>query len=83
MVDFVNKNVNVFVSTHADGFLKYEGLCVAEDNDTITLENVTIKAAIAMMATKFVVGGEAGKIYEQNIKKSVINKKYIISCNEI
>lgn len=82
MGDFINKNLNVFVSTHSDGFLKYEGYCVAENDDTITLENAIIKAAIAMKATKFVVGGEAGIIYEENIKRAVINKKYIISCNE-
>ena len=82
MGDFINKNLNVFVSTHADSFLKYEGVCVAENDETLTLENVTIKAAIAIKAAKFVVGGEAGTIYEDNIKKAVINKKYIISCYE-
>lgn len=56
---------------------------MAENNDTITLENATIKAAIAIKATKFVVGGKLGTIYEENIKKALINKKYMISCNEI
>ena len=83
MGNFINKNLNIFVATHSNGFLKYEGVCVEENDDTITLENATIKAAIAIKATKFVFGGEAGTVYEENIKKAVINKKYMISCNEI
>ena len=82
MVDFINKNLTVYVSTHANAFLKYEGLCIAENDDTITLENATIKAAMAITSSRFVIGGESGITYEENIKKAVIHKKYIISYNE-
>lgn len=82
MGDFINKNVTVFVSTYAENFLKYEGFCVAEDDNTITLENTTIKAAASIKATKMFVGGESGLIFEENLTKVVINKNHIISCNE-
>ena len=82
MGDFINKNLIIYVLTCSDLLFKYEGMCIAENDDTITLENAKIKVAASMKSTKFVVGGESGLIYDDNIKKAVINKRYIISCNE-
>ena len=76
--DFINMNVTVLVATRGDIVFEYSGVMVSETENEIVLENVNIGQALASIQ-KSVFGGSISQ-YKSNLKKAIINKDYIISC---
>lgn len=77
--NFLGKNVKVCVSSKSDMVFEYTGLLESEDQDNIMLTDSTIKI-VASVATKGIFGGGFTTI-DENVSKSIISKKYIISCS--
>ena len=76
--DFINMNVTVLVATRGDIVFEYSGVMVSETENEIVLENVNIGQALASIQ-KSVFGGSITQ-YKSNLKRTIINKDYIISC---
>ena len=70
--EMVNNNVVAIVATRGDTFLKYKGLFLEENVQSIILQNVDICSAF-----------NDNLHIEKNKKVSqvILNKEYIISCN--
>ena len=78
--DLIGKRVNVIISSRAANLLEYTGTLVSENNEIIELSNVNISYLI-LNIQKGIFGDNINK-YKENVNKVIINKKYIISCND-
>ena len=81
--EFIGQPVEVIVRTGAEYSLNYTGVFEEESDKSIKLKNVYIKAlssASAQAMTSKMFG--TGMLYmKENVPTVVINKDYIISCN--
>ncbi len=78
--ELIGKRVNVIISSRADNLLEYTGTLVSENNEIIELSNVNISYLI-LNIQKGIFGDNINK-YKENVNKVIVNKKYIISCND-
>jgi len=78
--EFIGKRVNVIISSRADNLLEYTGTLVSENNEIIELSNVNISYLI-LNIQKGIFGDNINR-YKENVNKVIVNKKYIISCND-
>lgn len=78
--DLLNNQVEIITTTRGQNVFEYKGMLIKENNETVTLKNVSINYAITDFQ-KNVFGGNI-TTYKQNIEKVILNKKYIISCNQ-
>ena len=79
--DLINKSVTVVVSSRGDNLLEYTGLLDSESEEGITLINADI-SCLMLNFQKGIFGSSMNQ-YKNNVRKVVINKKYIISCDLI
>ncbi len=77
--DFINKEVRVMVTSHGDNILEYEGIFTKEDENNIALKNASIKYAMVNFQKNFF--GNNINIFASDLENVVINKRFIISCN--
>lgn len=78
--ELIGKRVNVIISSRAANLLEYTGTLVSENNEIVELSNVNISYLI-LNIQKGIFGDNINK-YKENVNKVIINKKYIISCND-
>ncbi len=78
--ELIGKRVNVIISSRADNLLEYTGTLVSENNEIIELSNVNISYLI-LNIQKGIFGDNINR-YKENVNKVIVNKKYIISCND-
>lgn len=78
--DFIGKKVNIVISSRGDTLLEYVGIVETEDEKTITLSNADI--SYLMLNFQKGIFGNNMNVYRKELDKVIINKKYIISCNE-
>ena len=78
--EMLNNDVTVMVSPRVENFLEYTGVLVEENEETLTLKNVSINYAILNFQKN--IFGENINSYKKDIESVIINKKYIISCNK-
>ena len=78
--ELIGKRVNVIISSRAVNLLEYTGTLVSENNEIIELSNVNISYLI-LNIQKGIFGDNINK-YKENVNKVIVNKKYIISCND-
>ena len=78
--ELIGKRVNVIISSRAANLLEYTGTLVSENNEIIELSNVNISYLI-LNIQKGIFGDNINK-YKENVNKVIVNKKYIISCND-
>ncbi len=78
--ELIGKRVNVIISSRADNLLEYTGTLVSENNEIIELSNVNIPYLI-LNIQKGIFGDNINR-YKENVNKVIVNKKYIISCND-
>ncbi|MBR4830540.1 MAG: hypothetical protein IKZ96_02085 [Bacilli bacterium] len=76
--DLINEEVTVLVATKGEVVLEYKGILTKESDHEIELSNVTI-GTMLMNVQRSVFGANMTK-YIENTDKTIINKKYIISC---
>ena len=79
MKQLLNKDVVVLVSTRTEQFLEYDGYLYDVNEDTITLKDASISAAM-LSFQKNMFGNSIGA-YKTNLETVIINKNYIISCH--
>ena len=77
--NLIGLKVNVIVSSRTDNLLEYIGTFEKEDENTITLKNVTI-SYMMLNIQKGIFGSNMNQ-YKTNVDEVIINKKYIISLN--
>ncbi len=77
--NLVGKNVTVIVGSRAEYLLEYNGVLVTETDTTIELKNVTISYLLPQFQ-KGLFGAGITK-FKENVETIIINKQYIISCN--
>lgn len=76
--DFINQEVSVLVSTRAENFLEYTGELTEETEKTITLKNANIIFSTGKVnASMF---GANALTLKNDIDTTIINKEYILSC---
>ncbi len=78
--ELIGKRVNVIISSRAVNLLEYTGTLVSENNEIIELSNVNISYLI-LNIQKGIFGDNINR-YKENVNKVIVNKKYIISCND-
>lgn len=78
--DLIGKDVTIVVSSRGDNLLEYTGKLTREDSDTLELENVRI----TYLTLNFQKGlfGNSMYTYKDNLEKTIISKRYIISCDK-
>ena len=76
--DFHNQSVRV-ITGNIENPLEYYGVLVSEDEETITLQNVTLRG-MTVAAQNKMFGTGITNIFE-NAPLAKINKSKIISCN--
>ena len=77
--DFINEHVNVIVSSRSDNLLEYCGTLLKENEESVFLSNVSI-SYLMLNFQKGIFGGSINR-YKENVEEVIINKKYIISCD--
>ena len=77
--DLIGLQVNVVVSSRSENLLEYQGILEKEDENTITIKNAKISYLMVNFQKGF-FGNNLGQ-YKTEVDKIVINKRYIISCN--
>lgn len=76
--ELINEEVTVLVATKGEVVLEYKGVLTKESDSEIELSNVTV-GTMLMNVQRSVFGANMTK-YVENTDKTIINKKYIISC---
>ena len=76
----VGEKVCVIVSSRGDNLLEYVGILSSESEDSIVMIDVDV-SYLMLNIQKGIFGGNINK-YKEGLRKVVINKRYIISCNE-
>ena len=71
--------VNVIVGSRAEYLLEYNGKLINETDTTIELNDVTVSYLLPQFQ-KGLFGSEITK-FKENVATIVINKQYIISCD--
>ncbi len=71
--------VNVIVGSRAEYLLEYTGKLVSESDTTIELSDVTINYMLPQFQ-KGIFGSGMTK-FKENVPTIIINKRYIISCD--
>ena len=77
--EMINSKVTVVVSSRGDNVLEYVGTLVSESEDSIMLTNVDISYMMLSYQKGLFENGMS--LYKQLLDKVIINKRYIISCN--
>ena len=77
--DLIGEKVTIIVSSRGDNLLEYIGTLLSETEDMVELRNVNI-SYLMLNFQKGIFGGNINK-YKENIDKVIINKRYIISCD--
>lgn len=77
--NLIGEKVNILTSTRGEYVLEYFGTVLSENEEAVELANVDI-SIMMLNFQKGIFGGNMNK-YKEAVKKVVINKKYIISCN--
>lgn len=79
--NLIGERISVIVSTRGEHMLEYVGTLVSEEGDTIELVNVDV--TYFMLAVfdihKQMFGDNINR--GRRLNKVVLNKQYIISCN--
>lgn len=79
--NLIGERISVIVSTRGEHMLEYVGTLVSEEGDTIELVNVDV--TYFMLAVfdihKQMFGDNINR--GRRLNKVILNKKYIISCN--
>ena len=76
--DLINEEVTILVATKGEVVLEYKGVLTKETDNEIELSNTSI-GTMLMNMQRSVFGSNMTK-YIENADKTIINKKYIISC---
>ena len=66
----LNQEVSIIVSIKGNGVYWYEGILSDEDETTLKLRNVVIRDYVGMFRI-------------DNLETVIINKEYVISCNNV
>ena len=77
--DMINSRVTVLVSSRGETVLEYVGTLTNEDDKSIMLSEVDV--SYLMLNFQKGIFGDSMSRYKQGLGKVVINKRYIISCN--
>lgn len=77
--EMINSKVTVMVSSRGENVLEYVGILTKEDEESIVLTNVDISYLILNIQKGLF--GNTLNVYKQGVEKVIINKRYIISCN--
>jgi hypothetical protein len=77
--EMINSRVTVMVSSRGENVLEYVGVLIKENDESIVLANVDISYLI--LSIQKGLFGNGLNVYKQGVDKVVINKRYIISCN--
>ena len=77
--EMINSKVTVMVSSRGENVLEYVGILTKEDDESIVLTNVDISYLILNIQKGLF--GNTLNVYKQGVEKVIINKRYIISCN--
>ena len=77
---FIGKRVSVIVSTRGDNVIEYTGVLSSEMENALEMTNVDISYLMLNYQRGFFGNGISQ--YKTGVGKVVINKNYIISCNE-
>jgi len=75
----IGEKVTVVVSSRGDNILEYIGTLVSEDENNLELVNVSI--SFLMLNFQRGLFGSGLSKYKDNVKKTIINKRYVISCD--
>ncbi len=76
----IGENVSVIVSSRGEKVLEYIGVLSSESEDTIVLSNVDV---FYLTKVSYAYGSrEEVQKFKSNMRKAIINKKYIISCDK-
>lgn len=75
----IGEKVTVVVSTGGFQLLEYVGTLSSETEDSIELTNVSISYMFGFVNAWFT--NKKSK-YEDDVRKVILNKKYIISCDK-
>ena len=78
--DLLGEKATLIVSTRSDYILEYTGTITNENEYSVTLSNVSI--SIMMLNFQKGIFGNNMNVYRENLDEVVLNKKYIISCND-
>jgi len=78
---FIGEKVEVIVSTRGDYVLEYSGILKSESPDEIELEEASCNILLNNLS-KGLFGGSDYASIGNSMEKTIINKKYIISCNK-
>ena len=77
--DLIGERVTVVVASRGDNVLEYSGVLAKETEYSIEMTNTDI-AYLMLNFQKGIFGGSISK-YKENLDRVIINKRYIISCN--
>ena len=77
--EMINSKVTVIVSSRGENVLEYVGTLTNENEDNIMLTNADV--SYMMLNISKGIFGNSMSIYKQGLDKVIINKRYIISCN--
>ena len=78
----IGEKVSVVVSSRGDKLLEYIGTLSSETEDTIELANVSISYLMSAISGFNGYFFNKDVKYRDDVKKAIINKKYIISCDK-
>ena len=79
--ELVGSKVNVVVSTRGESLLEYIGTLSKSSENEILLTDARI-SYLMVNFQKSIFGGNISN-YKEHVEKVVINKKYIISCEQV
>lgn len=77
--DLIGERVTVVVASRGDNVLEYSGVLAKETEYSIEMTNTDI-SYLMLNFQKGIFGGSISK-YKENLDRVIINKRYIISCN--
>lgn len=77
--NLIGSNVNVIVGSRAEYLLEYCGRLVSETDTTIELNDVEVSYLLPQFQ-KGLFGSGIAK-FKEEVKTIIINKQYIISCD--
>ena len=79
--NLIGERISVIVSTRGEHMLEYVGTLVSEEGDTIELVNVDVTYFVVAVFDihKQMFGDNINR--GRRLNKVILNKKYIISCN--
>jgi hypothetical protein len=76
--ELIGRKITVLVATKGDVVLEYSGTLVGESENEIELSDVSIATMLLNLQRSVFGSNMTG--YKEGIEKSIINKKFIISC---